>query len=166
MVKRAAVAALPIVLGAAIDITGLGGPQATVVAWLVVFVVLACLAASWLVGRRRLSWAGRAQAWHELGSELIGFSGKRRSELAQLLRDEQRVGVGWLFRRSRKAEVERVHDADTMAIYLQKFAERVRQVIGELQEVGLVGHSEGAHLASPTTPAAIERLGRRLLSLN
>ena len=59
----------------------------------------------------------------------------------------------------------RAHDADTMALYQERFAERVIAVVLRLRKAGRLGVSEAQGLVAPPDPAAIERLGRRLIEL-
>ncbi|HET8955929.1 MAG TPA: hypothetical protein VFN18_09760 [Solirubrobacterales bacterium] len=165
MVGRISTAAFPIALGVAIDISGIGGPTATLIAWLLAFLTLLCIGGNWLWRRRKPSWAGRVQSWNALAGDLTHFISKRRAELRGISNGWEAPGVARLLRRTGNADMRRIHDADTMAIYKEKYGDRVQRALGELCTAGLLGEGEAGILASPSDALAIERLAERLRDL-
>lgn len=166
MSKRFALAALPVLIGVAIDASGLGGPTVTLIAWLLVAITLFFLFAHWLWNRRAASSKSPARRWHRLGKELVSFARQRGAEAARAVGAQSEHSLVTFVKRGRRAEWKRQHDDFTMDIYLERFAERVREAICELREIGLLGEMEAESLRSPTRPEEVERLGRRLMDLS
>lgn len=157
--KAFADGALPVLIGAALEVSDPTGSTLSLLAWVAVG-----LLAVFLVSHRIRHRHGKAKAshWHRLGGELLAFVRGRRGDAPPATR--QRWGMG---RRSdADAEQRQFHDADTMQIYLERFAEQVSRALRQLREAGLVGEIEAETLASPASPEAIEVLGQRLMDLS
>lgn len=162
-----AVAALPVAIGAALQISGLTGPTLTIVAWVLVGLTTAFLVVHTIWSRRKNLRVGWASGWHRLGEDLVAFRKDRRTDsltMTSLTWPPRRVAP-W-HRKRRRAEHQQLHDADTMLLFGELFGKRVHRSLRELREAGLIGEIEAETLAKPECPGAIERLGRRLIELS
>lgn len=161
MSRRLALAALPVLIGAAIEVSNIGGATASLIAWLLVGLALVVLLIHWLRRAPESKPRDPANDWHRLGRELLAFARKRGGE-------QPPAGAAGLgpFRSRKRSKWRRLHEADTMSMYLEGFAERVGVAIRDLRRLGLLGEAEARLLASPTSPDGIERLGRRLMEFS
>lgn len=165
--RRLAYAALPIAIGAVLQVSGLGGPTVTLIALLIMILIVCAIGVDWWLARRGASLEAKAKGWNRLGGELIGFIRRRRLEAVAGTMAAGRSRIpGAIFRRDSRAELRRLHETDTMAIFAEKFALPLGAALAELRQAGLVGEAEAARIAAPADPEAIEQIGKRLLDLS
>ena len=142
--NRLAGAALPVAIGAGIQVSGIGGTTAAIIAWSLVGLVLVYLAWDALRGA-----GGKEEPVGEtargLGKELLTFAQGRHAQ--------------------HRAGSARAFEADTMSLFHERFGDRVVWVIDKLRDTGRIGVREAQMLIAPSRPAGIERLGRRLIEL-
>jgi hypothetical protein len=142
--NRLAGAALPVAIGAGIQVSGIGGTTAAIVAWSLVGAVLVYLAWDALRGvDDREEPVGETA--RNLGKELLTFAQGRHAQ--------------------HRAGSARAFDADTMSLFHELFGDRVVWVIDKLRDTGRIGVREAQMLIAPSRPAGIEQLGRRLIEL-
>lgn len=165
--RGTAIAALPIAIGAAIQVSGFGGTLAVLIAWGTVAVVLLTLAAH-LLWRRRLSAAEDAACrTRKLGHELVSFAQTRRvvAPLPQPPPSSAQRILSAFRNNGDPAGRELAYDTDTMSLYVERFADRVVAVIHTLRGNGRIAAAEAQAIIVPACPAEIESLGHRLIEL-
>jgi hypothetical protein len=165
-VRRVAIVAFPIAISFALQVSGIAGTKAEIVAWSVVGVVGVGLVGELIWRRSREEEVAPAATC--LGRELVGFIQQRRA-MSPPTRESTvtRPQLLRLFRRGRspKTKAERAYDADTMTLYQERFADRVIAVVQNLRSAGRLGAGEAQELVPPRRPASVEELGRRLIEL-
>jgi hypothetical protein len=168
-VRKIAIAALPIAISSALQMSGFGGAPIALAAWGVVVLVCLTLLLDFLLKRRRAS--SEEDLGHmttTFGRELVSFIHQRNATCPSQPNDQQ--GLGRIFGAMRGDHVRRrrfqqSYDADTMALYQEHFADLVLTHMHRLRAAGRLGAGEVERLIPPTTPAAIYDLGRRLIEL-
>ena len=163
--RKVAIAALPIAISSALQVSGFGGAPVAIAAWGVV--VLVCLALL-LTSRKATSEEELGQLATKLGRELVSFVDQRIATCPS--QSDDRQGIGRVFGamrgdHARRRRFQQSYDADTMALYQEHFADRVIAVVHRLRTAGRLGAGETEALVPPARPAAIDVLGRRLIDL-
>jgi hypothetical protein len=166
-VRKIAIGALPIAIGGAIQVSGFGGEVAVLVGWGSVALVLLGLGAHYMWVRRRSAAHTAARLARKVGRELVRFA-QTRYAVAPSRKRKRRWMPRTLdaLRSHGRDDSEHAYDTDTMTLFHEHFADSVYQAVGRLRRAGRIGAGEAEALISmPTGPAAIEKLGHRLIEL-
>jgi hypothetical protein len=167
--REIAIAAFSVALGAAIQVSGFGGPIAVAVAWAIVVAISLWMLLTLVKKENEEGEAADdeslARRANRLGQELVGFAQEREADAPPTPQVGPSIRVLKGIRGSESSEIRKSFDADTMWIYQRRFAERVIEICHMLRSGGRIGAGEFKSLISPRRPSDIELVGRRLIEL-
>jgi hypothetical protein len=158
-------------LGIAVQVSGIEGLLAAELAWTAVVVGVVLVVLSWLrPGGRRRSASRRPgnresrldRSLRRLGREILVFLHAREVEAPGW--DSSASTLRHPLRASRVSRALRAYEDDTMAMYREKFAPRVRDVVGRMVGDHL-GRNEARTLVAARTVLEAEATGRRLIEI-
>lgn len=159
-------AAISIAVGFALQVSGLGGPVVSAIAWVVVALLVGLAVFLRLHGSGPSTTSDTLHGALRLGRDMLNFIQLRRSR-APSPSPPSRARFGFLPGRyplADRAQTE-AYDAETMSLWTGRFAKRLSATVAELHRFDQIGPEEARRLIAPSSPADVEGMARRLIEL-